>query len=89
MYPATPIFDQDSTGIIMVGYKLPIQKLGLNFCLNKDSKLYYIQSPIFDKTKLSEKGDNYFRCLNSGEYMAVQPKFSKDFTRLLYVGSRA
>ena len=68
---------------------MPIQKLGLNFCLNKDSKLYYIQEPIFDKTKLAEKGDNYARCLNPDEYMAVQPKFSKDFSKLLYVGSRA
>jgi len=40
---------------------MPIQKIGLNYCLNKDTKLYYVPEPVFDKKKLPES--NYMKCV--------------------------
>ena len=65
-----------------------MQKLGVVVCLNKDTKLYYIKDPIFDQAKLSEKRENYIFCLNPEEFMSVIPRFSRDYSRLLYIGSK-
>lgn len=60
----------------------------MNFCLNRDTKLYYIAAPIFDKKNLPKEGEEYIKCLNPNEYMSVSPKFSDDFSKLLYFGSK-
>ena len=31
--------------------------------------------------------DNYVQCLNAGEYFGMLPRFSKDYSRLAYIGS--
>jgi len=53
-------------------------------------QLYHITDPIFDKTKLPKEGDEapvYLRQINpKSEYMAMQPRFSRDFTKLVYFG---
>jgi len=61
-------------------------KFGMNFCLNRDTKLYHIADPVFDKKKLP--AESYMRCLNPSEYMAINPKFSDDFSRLIYFGAK-
>jgi hypothetical protein len=42
VYPQYPVFDQNSEGIVFSGLSMPYKKLGLNFCLNKETGLYYI-----------------------------------------------
>eukprot|EP00347_Sterkiella_histriomuscorum_P007160 403350033 len=89
LHPAYPQFDETSNAIVFVGYSMPIHKIGMNFCLNKDTKLYYIRDPITDKKKLKEnKPDNYVQCLNSTEFASFMPKFSRDYSRLLYFGAQ-
>jgi len=63
-------------------------KIGMNFCLNKDTKLYYIREAITDKAKLDTKPENYVSCINPSEFMSVMPKFSRDYSRLLYFGAK-
>jgi hypothetical protein len=59
---------------------LPNKKLGLIFCLNRPTALYYIGEPVFDKKGLESK-ENYMQQINpAAEYLAMQPKFSKDFS---------
>ena len=58
----------------------------MNFCLNRDTKLYHLKEPVFDKKKVPAEA--YITCLNPGDYMAIQPIFSNDFSRLLFVGRR-
>lgn len=83
------MFDETGKGVVFVGYNLPIQKIGMNFCLNKDTKLYYIREPISDKKKLKEsKPENYIECLNQSEYASFMPKFSKDYSKLMYFGAK-
>jgi hypothetical protein len=61
-------------------------KLGLIYCLNRPTQLYHITEPIFDKKKLTEN-EAYLRQINSeGEYVAMQPRFSTDFSKLAYIG---
>ena len=60
----------------------------MNFCLNKDTKLYYIKEYIAEKAKLATKPDNYLSCLNPTEYATFMPRFSRDYTRLMYFGSK-
>lgn len=60
-------------------------RLGLNFCLNKDNKLYYVRSPISDKKKFNANNEkDYMHCLNPSDYMSFMPRFSKDFSRLMF-----
>ena len=58
----------------------------MNFCLNKPVSLEYIKTPKFKKDD-AEKEENYIQCLNKGEYFGMQPRFSKDYTRLAYIAS--
>mmetsp|Transcript_10941 Transcript_10941/g.14770 ORF Transcript_10941/g.14770 Transcript_10941/m.14770 type:complete len:126 (+) Transcript_10941:860-1237(+) len=53
-------------------------------------QLYHIREPVFDKKKLPKEGEataqSYMRQINpAAEYMAMQPRFSRDFTKLAYV----
>jgi hypothetical protein len=50
-YPAFPIFDQDSKGIVFSGIQMPVQKLGLSYCLNRPTPLFYLADPQFEKPK--------------------------------------
>ncbi len=59
----------------------------MNYCLNRDTKLYYIREPVFDKKKLPTEG-LYMKCLNPLEFMSINPKFSDDFSKLLYIGTK-
>ena len=56
----------------------------MNFCLNRDTKLYYIKSPITDKKLLPA----VIECLNPTEFMSVIPKFTEDFSKLMYFASK-
>ena len=73
---------------------MPYFKLGLIFCLNRPMQLYHIQEPIFDKKKLpsTEQADltQYLKQINpKAEYMAMQPRFSSDFSKLAYIARDA
>ena len=81
-YIQNPIFDNND-GIVFNLLSSPIKKLGLNFCLNRPSVLCHIKEPKFKKEEESE-----VTILNQGEYMAMQPKFSPDFSKLVYIGSK-
>lgn len=88
LYPQRPIFDEHSKGLLFSAVKLPIKKLGLNFCLNRPTHLYYVAEPIFDKKKLQADDSTYLRQINpASEYMAMHQKLSKDFKHLVYIGS--
>jgi hypothetical protein len=62
----------------------------MNFCLNRDTKLYYLSSPIVDKNNLPKEGEGepYIKCLNPDEFVAINPRFSEDHSKLLYFGSK-
>ena len=51
-------------------------------------QLYHVATPVFDKKKLPEDNDaSYMKQINPvSEYMAMQPRFSSDFSKLAYVG---
>jgi hypothetical protein len=42
VFPARPIFDEHSKGIVFSGVRLEFKKLGLTFCLNRPTALCYI-----------------------------------------------
>jgi len=86
-FPTYPVFDETSKGIVFAGVKTPIQKFGMNFCLNRDTKLYHIRSPVHDSKDLPAEA-GYVTCLNPTEFMSICPKFSDDFSKLLYVGAK-
>lgn len=65
---------------------MPIKKLGLNFCLNRPSALCYVSEPKFKKED-ADAVEEYVTYLNKGEYMAMQPRFSNDFSRLAFIAS--
>ena len=93
VHPMCPIFDQENTGVVFSGVYHPNFKLGLSYCTNRPTHLYYIREPIFDKKKLTESGNgatdiSYMQMLNpESEYIAMRPRFSHDFTKLVYLGS--
>ena len=86
-YPQYPVFDHESKGIVFSAVQMPIKKLGLNFCLNKSTKLYYIANPVFKDSDVPEEAPQYITCLNEGDYMGMQPRFSDDYKRLAYIAS--
>lgn len=87
LYAQHPIFDQSGSGLVFNAVDLPNKKLGVIFCLNRPTGLYHISEPIFDKKKLDDKPDSYMSRINpEGEYLAMQPKFNKDYSKLAYVG---
>ena len=49
-------------------------------------QLYHIRDPVFDKKKLTERDAGYLRQVNpEAEFLAMQPRFSRDFSKLAYV----
>ncbi len=58
----------------------------MNFCLNRDTKLYHIRNPVSDSKDIPAEG--YIECLNPNEFMAIVPKFSQDYSKLLYIGAK-
>ena len=59
----------------------------MNYCMNRDQKVYYIPKPVFDKKEMLVIKDDYMKCMNIGEFMACGPKFSDDYSKLIYVGA--
>ena len=86
-FPTFPVFDEHSKGIVFPAINTPMQKFGMNYCLNRDTKLYYIRDPVSDKKKVPAEGV-YMQCLNPSEFMAVCPRFSEDFSKLMYFGTK-
>jgi hypothetical protein len=63
----------------------------MNFCLNRDTKLYYVKEPVYEKKQVQTEESSsrqYMQCLSSDEFMSVNPKFSDDFSKLLYIGAK-
>ena len=91
-YPAFPIFDQDSKGILYSSYVTPVQKLGMNVCLNRQTNLMYIREPVYEKTKEKDQKfppDNYQQNLSgANHFLALSPQFSYDYKRLVFFGSK-
>ena len=87
-YLCDPIFDEHSKGLIFSGINLPVKKLGLNFCLNKKTSLYYLKEPKFSKED-AEKVDEgkYVLNLTKDDYLAMKPKFSSDCSKLIFFAS--
>jgi hypothetical protein len=53
-------------------------------------QLYHIKEPVFDKKKLASQDESaastYLRQVNpEAEFMAMQPRFSRDFSKLAYI----
>lgn len=63
---------------------MPVKKLGLLFCLNRPTALYYISKPVFDKKE--EINEGYFNKL-SEDFCQFQPKFNSSYTKLTFFGS--
>jgi hypothetical protein len=55
---------------VFSGLNSPVKKLGLNFCLNKQTSLYFISDPVF-KTEEANERKEYVVCLNEGEYLGM------------------
>jgi hypothetical protein len=90
VFPACPIFDESGTGIILHGYHLPVEKLGLNFCLNRPTTLYYIKKyEDEEEDKNAEDGEERkfqfdVEVLSKDDYFAGFAKFSSDYKYLTY-----
>ena len=65
---------------------MPIKKLGLNFCLNRSTKLLYVKEPKFSEED-SNKVENYIQVLSKSDYVGLGAQFSNDFSKLIYIGS--
>jgi len=61
---------------------MPVKKLGLSFCLNKKTSLLHNNKPAFKKEDVSK-----CHVLSDSDFMAIQPRFSDDFKRLVYIAS--
>lgn len=88
-YPASPIFDESENGIIFHAYHSPHAKLGLNFCHNKVTKLYYIPNysgkvektndelPKEEESKMEKKEEKKeygeVKILSGDDYMSCYP----------------
>ena len=81
-----PVFDEHSKGIVFNCVSLPIKQLGLNFCLNRKSSIWYVSDPKYSKQD-ADKEENYIAKLNEGDYFSMQPRFSNDYSRLCFVAS--
>jgi hypothetical protein len=44
-YAQFPVFDERSTGLVFTAVDMPIKKLGIVYCLNRPTGLYYIKDP--------------------------------------------
>ncbi|CAI2385869.1 unnamed protein product [Moneuplotes crassus] len=97
IYPAHPLFDESGEGIVFHGYNLPIDKVGINFCLNKPTKLYHLKKysqpeSIKKDNEASQEDSEPFKyeieTLTEDYYFAGFPKFSDDYTYLAYFGSK-
>jgi len=82
------VFDEHNKGLVFASVHLPIKKLGLIYCLNRPTEIVYVKDPVFDKKKVAEAaGSDYIKRVNpASEYLGMQPRFSRDFSRLAYVG---
>jgi len=81
LFPCYPCFDQSGEGVAFHAIDMPNKKLGTIYCLNRPTSIYHVASPQFDKAKFDSSAENYLTRVNpEGEYMAMQPSFSKDFT---------
>jgi hypothetical protein len=87
-YPQFPIFDEHSTGLVLTAVEMPVKKLGIVYCLNRHTGLYYISDPkpVSDE---AEKAEGYLkRITDQAHFVALQPKFSPDYKKLSFFGSR-
>ena len=64
---------------------LPNKKLGINFCLNRPKNLYYIKNPLYEKPK-EDISEEYLICLNKEDYIAINPCFNSNFSKIVYIG---
>ena len=75
VHPAHPIFDESGNGIIFHGYHLPVDKLGLLYCINRPTKLYYIKRYEEPESSKIDQDENKN---NEKENKEEQPKFKYD-----------
>ena len=79
IHPAHPLFDESGEGLIFQGYHLPIDKLGLVFCINRPTKLFYMkkyeepESPKDESKEAAQSEDQ-----KKEEEKNDQPKFKYD-----------
>ena len=89
VYPGFPCFDETGSGIVFHGFSLPSKKLGLIYCLNRPTALYHIKDVRFVPKKKKgsvEHEKSVSVCLTKSLAVAFQPFFSKDFSKLVFVG---
>jgi len=82
LFPQNPCFDETGVGIVFQAVDMPVKKLGLNFCLNRPTGLYHI--PNWCSTLKPE-----IISLTSDLYLAFNPVFSPDFSKLAFFGRRS
>lgn len=51
--------------------------------------LIYVKDPKFKKDEVPKESKNYIQILNEGDYVGMQPRFSRDFSKLCYVASES
>ena len=104
VHPAHPIFDESGNGLIFHGYHLPIDKLGLVFCIDKLTKIFYIKQyeepekpksdskeEKKDKEEIKEDQPKFkydVNVLTSDYYFAGFPKFSDDYKYLAFFSTK-
>jgi hypothetical protein len=42
----------------------------MNYCLNRETKLYYIEEPKFEKLKEGTLEESNYKCLTPNEFLA-------------------
>ena len=93
VHPAFPIFDKSGNGIIFHGFHLPIDKLGLIYCFNRPTKLYYLKQYENNEEVKEEKSDSSkiifeAETLTPDYYFAAFPKFTDDYKYLSFFCSK-
>ena len=70
-YLQYPVFDENGTGVVFSAVSLPIKKLGLNFCLNHQTYLYYCSEPKFGKDDVPEAAAGFIKSLNNEDFVGM------------------
>lgn len=49
----------------------------------------YVRDPKFKKEDVPSSIEDYIQILNKGDYVGMQPRFCKDFSKLCFVASES
>ncbi|GBG25434.1 Acylamino-acid-releasing enzyme [Hondaea fermentalgiana] len=83
LVPTDPQFAGD--GLIFSGVETPVRKLGLNFCLNRTTRLYFLPLDAL-KAKGDDKGKGACTCLTPHLALAYAAQYARCSGQLVFFG---